>query len=145
MERQHFAHLRADCHVRRQTGQRVLKNHRHPRATDIAKCCVRSLQHIGAIEINPAGCSAIARQQTQSRERRLALPGAAFADNAEAFALGDVETYTFDSLNHTVRCVEGNTKIFDRKNSHAGILYTRGRGVQRPLCRKRKKGRAVGK
>ena len=119
VQRQDFAHLGADRHVRRQAGQRVLEDHRHLGAADLAQLRLRGRQHVGAIEQDPAGGGAILGEQAHRCEGRLALAGAAFADNAKAFTGRYLKGNSPDSVYSAVSGIEVYGEVFHGQDRHA--------------------------
>ena len=116
MAGQHFGHLRADGHVRRQRGQRVLEDHGDARAADLVELLPREALQLLPIEPERALDLAIGRREAHHGEHGLALARAAFADEAEAFAGRDVEGQRLHSLDPAVRRLERNAEVPNRKN-----------------------------
>ena len=84
---QHQRHLRADRQVGIQRGHRVLEDHRHARAADLAHARrFRHADQLFALEGDAPFDPAVLSQQAHQRHRRLGLAGAGLADDAEHFA-----------------------------------------------------------
>ena len=119
VQRQDLAHLGADRHVRRQAGQRVLEDHRHLGAADLAQLRLRGGQHVGAVEQDLAGGGAVLGEQAHRGEGGLALAGAAFADDAEAFTGGHLKGNSPDSVYGAISGVEIYGEVFHGQDRHA--------------------------
>ena len=118
MQGEDFAHLGADGHVRRQAGQRILEDHRHLGAADAPEFGFRGLQRVGAIEQDFACRATIAGQKPHRGECGLALAGAAFADDAEAFPGCHMEGDAAHRIHGAVGRVEINREVFNSQDRH---------------------------
>jgi hypothetical protein len=67
-------------------GQRILEDHRHFGAADLAQFRLRGLQHVGAVEQDLPVALSRSGQQPHGGEGGLALARAAFANDAKALA-----------------------------------------------------------
>ncbi len=103
--------LIADAHVRRQRGQRVLKNHGDLRAANAVQPRLGHLRKIfAAIEEASLGAPIIGKE-ADSSQQQLAFARSRFADYAEAFALGDIETDILDRMHLAVGCRKADMEI----------------------------------
>jgi hypothetical protein len=133
MRAQHLGNLIADPHVRRQRGQRILKDHRDPRAADTPELGLRHARQLAAAVRHAPGHAAVGRQQADGGQKQLALAGSRFADDPEAFALGDVEAQITDGMHLPVRRLEADMKIACTQDggSHVSDPSDRGRRAGR--------------
>ena len=91
--------LVADGEARIERGHRLLEDHRHAVAAEIAQRLVIGRQQIEPVEADGAGhLSGSLRQQSHDRKRGDALAAAGFADEAEGGAVGDGEVDAIDGV-----------------------------------------------
>ncbi len=63
MARQCLCHLTTNTHMWRQGCQRVLKDHRHPRAAHIIQCVSRQPNHLGPVKLDRDGWAVAKRTE----------------------------------------------------------------------------------
>ena len=98
----HLGDLPPDLVERMQAGQRVLEDHRDPRAAHLAQLVVGELEQVGALE-HRAAPHLGARGQPEQRLREHGLAAARLADDAEGPPGLDVERHAPDRPDDAVR------------------------------------------
>jgi hypothetical protein len=108
---QHFLHLGANAHVRRERGQRVLENHRHVTAAHTVQLARRQAEDFLVAILDRALGLAVRGQQTHRREEGLALARARLADHRQALAGIDLQRHALDRIHSSIRRIEGHRQV----------------------------------
>src|SRR6266404_7645139 len=110
-----LADLVANREDRIERRHRLLKNHRDLVAAYLAHRFVVELQEIPPAIDNFTADDFSRRRldETHDRQRGHALAATRFADQAESFALADLETYAVDGAHFALRRKKRRLKIFN--------------------------------
>ena len=126
-----LADLAAYRHRRRQSGHRLLKDHRDLAASDLLHFLGAAFQQVLPLEIDlPGNRLAISRQQAHNRQRSHRLAAAAFADQAQNLAFVEVQREAVDSPDRPLFCLKLGVQLLDLEQGH---LIRFGAGCQRDL------------
>ena len=108
--------LVADGEHRVERRHRLLEDHGHGVAADVAHLVVRELQQVAAIEQDLAGHGAPRSfDEAHRRHRRDALAAARFADHPQRLTVPDLEADPVDGLDDAVLGEEVGLEAFDLK------------------------------
>ena len=134
---QHLVDLVADPHDRVERGHRLLEDHGHARAAQIAQPRRRGRQHVLALEPDLAGRGRqLARQQAHHRLGGHGLAGARFADHADDLARADREGDVLDGMGAVRAARQADREAVDGEDG-------RGVGHLSPHTRLAKRGSSV--
>ena len=124
MAHQHLDDLLADRVARIERGHRLLEDHRHAVAAQVAQLAVRQIEQADAVEGHGAGhFGARLRQQAHHGERRHALAAAGLADQPERRAARDREVDAVDRDGAPPAiAVKHHAQVFDREQRRAPSL-----------------------
>src|SRR5271154_5841821 len=103
----------------RQRSERVLEDHGDLRAPDLVDFVRRKAKQFLAAEFHAARGPAIVREKAECCQKQLTLARSGLADDAKAFALGDIEIGTLDGVHFSVRRPETHVEIADLKDHFA--------------------------
>ncbi len=98
VDTQHFVDLLADRHHRVERGHRLLKDHRHAGGAQLPQAAVAGGENFLADQFDAAagGDQRAFLQQPHHRQRRDRLAGPAFANQAQRFALANLQRDAVD-------------------------------------------------
>ena len=97
MNAQRLGDLEADREGRVEAGRRLLEDHRHVLAGELAAFVVGQRQEIVAVEAHAVGAeTAGIGDEAHQREHRHAFARAGFADDAEHLAMLDAQRHAID-------------------------------------------------
>ena len=129
--------LVTDGQDRVQRRHRVLEDHRHVAAADLAKPLLPQLQQVLTLEDRLALGDPGARAQPEDGQHRDALAGARLADDAEHLARLEVVGDVRDCLDDAVLGLELDCQIANRENRIRHELSAES-GRARRACRRRR-------
>ena len=117
---QHLGQLAADGEHRIERAHRILEDHGHACAADLARLRFAQRQEIGAVEGHRIGGDLAGRlgNQAHDRQRRHALAAAAFADQAQDLAFLEVEGDTVDRAHRAAVGGEPGSQVADAEQRH---------------------------
>src|SRR5579862_1195491 len=144
MDTQCLDKLRADRHVRRERGQRVLENHGDVRTAQAVQCMFVQRQKLPSLKKHGAGRGAVGSEKSEARKKELALSRSRLACHPEALARPHFQRNALHGVNFTIgrvkahveianlkqRTIRGN--IVSRRPRRAGGLGEAGGPVSRP-------------
>jgi hypothetical protein len=112
----HLLQLRPDREHGVEARRRALEDHRHLAPAHAAQLRLRERQHVSAVELDPAGCTRVARQHPDDRQarERLATPG--LADDADGLSMRQFEVDAAERLRSDLAVAhEVDREIVDRQ------------------------------
>ncbi len=131
-----FGDLAADRVKRIERGHRLLKDHRDLGTADLVELVISQSDQFLAPIGGGASDGAVSSEQAHNAHHRLALAGAAFADDGERLAGTDIEADALDRIDRAIRRREIHFQVADRENGVFLIGH-----VNDPSGRARRAGR----
>ena len=132
---QHLVDLAADRHHGIERRHRLLEDHRHPRGAQLPQAAVACGQQLLADQCDAAagGDERILLQEAHHGQRSDRLAGAAFADQAQRLALGQLQRDAVDDARPARICAEADDEIVDGEDTHlpASRCFMRGSSASR--------------
>ena len=126
MAHQRLVDLPPDRHQRVQRGHRLLEDHRQPGAAQIGHLGFGEAEQIAPLEDDAVGAEFGRRrfQQAHEGERGQRLAAAAFADQAEGFAVAQLEGDAVDRLCAAAGDAEGDPELLRAQDRFGHQLTT---------------------